>query len=215
MKQFTVALSLVCVAFLAGTQTQSFAARSDDIAAERSRISAERARIEAGFLVEDAGCYKKFAVNSCLGEVNVRRRAAMADLRRQEILLNDEERRTRGAEQIRKITEKSSAERQKEEADRRARALQDYQSRIEADKKKRDQRAATQSGETVNSQARAERLKRNLEKGQARADKQAVAAEKAKKFNERQMRAEELRAKHEADRLKRTKPAAKSLPLPE
>src|SRR5450756_1568952 len=67
---------------------------------ERAKISAERARLEAVFLAEDGACYKKFFVNSCLGEVNGRRREAMADLRRQEILLNDEERRSKGVEQI-------------------------------------------------------------------------------------------------------------------
>ncbi len=215
MKQFTVAFYLAAVAVLAGAQTPAPAAKSGFIDAERTRISAERSRLEAGFLAEDAACYKKFAVNSCLGDVNVRRRQAMADLRRQEILLNDEERRRRGAEQIRKTEEKSSPEKQKEAAERRAKSLQDYQSRLDREKSKREERAVIESGEKASGDARAERLKENREKAQARIDKQAVAAEQAKKFNERQMRAEARRAKHEADRLKRTKPAAKSLPLPE
>lgn len=215
MKQFTIAFFLAVVALRAGAQTPPTAARADAIDAERTRISAERGRIEAGFLVEDAACYKRFAVNSCLGEVNIRRREAMAALRRQEILLNDEERRMRGAEQIRKTEEKSSPEKQKEAVDRRAKALQDYQSRLDGDKKKRDQRAEIQSGEKVNSEARAERLKENQKKAQARADRQAVADEEVKKFNERQTQARERRAQHQADQLKRSKPAAKSLPLPE
>lgn len=215
MKQFTVAFYFAAVAVLAGAQTPAPAAKSGLIDAERTRISAERSRLEAGFLAEDAACYKKFAVNSCLGDVNVRRRQAIADLRRQEILLNDEERRRRGAEQIRKTEGKSSPEKQKEAAERRAKSLQDYQSRLDGEKSKRDERAVIESGEKASSDARAERLKENREKVQARIDKQAAAAEQAKKFNERQLRAEERRAKHEADRLKRTKPTAKSLPLPE
>ncbi|MHB1248041.1 MAG: hypothetical protein ACYCZL_01310 [Polaromonas sp.] len=215
MKQFTVAFYFAAVAVIAGAQTTAPAAKSGLIDAERARISTERSRLEAGFLAEDAACYKRFAVNNCLGEVNVRRRQAMADLRRQEILLNDEERKSRGAEQIRKIEEQSSTEKQKEVLDRRAKALQDYQSRLDGAKEKSDQRAVIQSSEKANSEARAERLKGNQEKAQARADRQAVAAEEVRKFNERQMRAEERRAKHEADQLKRSKPAAKALPLPE
>lgn len=56
---------------------------------------------------------------------------------------------------------------------------------------------------------------RSRKKTQARADKQAEAAEKAKKFNERQKEARERRSQHEVDQLKRGKPAAKPLPLPE
>ena len=36
--------------------------------------------------------YQRFAVNSCLDNVNERRREAMANLRRQEIVLNEQER---------------------------------------------------------------------------------------------------------------------------
>jgi flagellar biosynthesis GTPase FlhF len=61
---------------------------------ERQRINAERSKLQGGFLAEDIACYKKFAVNSCLEKVNERRREAMADLRRQEILINDQERRS-------------------------------------------------------------------------------------------------------------------------
>ena len=76
-----------------------------DVNAERARISAARATLEAGFLAEDAACYKKFAVNRCLDRVNTRRREAIADLRRQEILINEEERRLRGGAQLRKLEE--------------------------------------------------------------------------------------------------------------
>lgn len=219
MKQFAMVLFFATLSMLAGAQTGVQmvppAAQQGTLDAERARISAERARLEAGFLAEDAACYKKFAVNSCLGDVNSRRREAMADLRRQEISLNDEERRIRGAEQIRKTEEKSSPERQQEAADRRAKAMEDYQSRLDREQKKRDERATAQSSEKANSEASAERLKGNQGKTQARTDKQAAAAEEAKKFNVRQKEAQERRAQYESDRLKRVKPPAKSLPLPE
>ncbi|MGH8846253.1 MAG: hypothetical protein ACREXQ_03285 [Polaromonas sp.] len=220
MKPFAVAFFLAAtLGGLAGAQTGSQmaapAAQPGTIDAERARISAERARLEAGFLAEDAACYKRFAVNNCLNEVNTRRREAMADLRRQEISLNDEERRIRGAEQIRKIEEKSSPEKQQEAADRRAKAQQDHQSRLDREKQKQQERATTQSNEKANREASVEKLKGHQQQAQARVDKQAAAAEEAKKFNQRQKEAQERRAQHESERLKRVKPPAKSLPLPE
>jgi colicin import membrane protein len=219
MKKLAVACFIATLGLLASAQPAGQPAApaqaAPTIDAERSRIGMERTQLEAGFLAEDAECYKRFAVNSCLDKVNVRRREAMADLRRQEILLNDEERRIRGAEQIRKTEEKASPENQQEAADRRAKAVSDYQSRLEREKKKIEDRAATQSSAQGNSEASAARLKGSQDKSQARTDKQATAAEEAKKLSDRQKEAQERKAQHEADRLKQTKPPAKSLPLPQ
>ena len=220
MKKFAVACFIATLGVLASAQpaaqptaaVPAEAPRSID--AERARINADRARLEAGFLAEDAECYKKFAVNSCLGKVNERRREVMGDLRRQEILLNDEERRIRGAEQVRKTEEKSSPEKQQEAADQRAKAVADYQSRLEREKKKNEDRAAAKAGEQGNSDASAARLKGSQDKSQGKADKQATAAAEAKKLSDRQKEAQERKAQHESERLKQTKPPAKSLPLP-
>ncbi len=214
MKQFFVAFSLATLSMLASAQTTPTVAQSDPRVTARAKISAERVKLEAGFLAEDAACYKKFFVNSCLAGVNSRRREAMADLRRQEILLNDEERKIRGADQIRKTEEKSSLENQQQEADRRAKALQDYQSKMDEEQKKRDEGATARSREKSSSNANTERLKGQQEKIRAQTAKQAAAAEEARKFNERQSQAQERRVQHEADQLKQAKPPAKSLPLP-
>ncbi|AYQ29759.1 MULTISPECIES: hypothetical protein [unclassified Polaromonas] len=215
MKNLAVAcfLATLCVVVLAQPAAPAEAAPTRD--AERARIGAERARLEAGFLAEDAECYKKFAVNSCLGKVNERRREAMGDLRRQELILNDEERRIRGADQIRKTEEKQSPEKLQEAADQRAKAVKEYESRLEREKKKIEDRAASQAGEQEKSEASATRLKASQEKSQARSDRQTAAAEEAKKFSEKQKEAQERRAQHEKERLKEAKPPAKSLPLPQ
>jgi colicin import membrane protein len=217
MKKFAIAFFLMVLGVLAGAQTAAPlpAAEPGNTETERARISAERARLEAGFLAEDVACYKKFAVNNCLGKVNIRRREALADLRRQEILLNDEERRIKGAEQLRTTEEKSSPERQQEAASNRAKALEDAQSRLERDKNKQQERAAAPSKAKANSDTSAAKIKSNQEKAQARIDKQAAAAEEAKKFSDRQKKSQERRAQHESERLKQVKPPAKSLPLPE
>jgi colicin import membrane protein len=215
MKNLAVACFLATLGMVALAQPAAPAEAPSTREVERARIGSERVRLEAGFLAEDAECYKKFAVNSCLGKVNERRREAMGDLRRQELLLNDEERRIRGGDQIRKTEEKQSPEKLQEAADQRAKAVKDYESRLEREKKKAEDRAATKAGEQGNSEASAARLKGSQEKSQARNDKQATAAEEAKKFSDKQKEAEERRAQHEKDRLMQTKPPAKSLPLPQ
>ena len=68
MKIFAVALFLTSLATGAVAQIAVAAPANPD--AERTRIAAERARLEAGFLIEDAACYQRFFVNSCLDEVN-------------------------------------------------------------------------------------------------------------------------------------------------
>ena len=215
MKPFVITFLLTLLGGLAVAQTGALNGQSGNIDAQREAISVERSRLETGFLTEDAACYKKFAVNSCLGKVNTRRREAMADLRRQEILLNDEERRIKGEAQIRKTDEKSLPEKQQEAADRRVKAAEDYQGRLEREKDKRQERATMQSNEKAVHEANVEKLLGQQKKNQARADKQAAAAEEAQKFNQRQKQAQERRAEHEADQLKRVNPPAKPLPLPE
>lgn len=215
MKPSLIAFSLVTLNVFAGAQTESSVTQSDTIATARAKIGAERARLEAGFLEEDAACYKRFFVNSCLASVNSRRREAMANLRRQEISLNDEERRNRGAERIGKAEKNLSIENQQQAADRRASALDDYESRLDKEQNIRDEREKLQAGEKANREASTRRLRDQQEKVRSQAARQAAAAEEARKFNERQSQAQERRIQHDADQLKRSKSPAKSLPLPE
>lgn len=183
--------------------------------AERLRISAERARLELKFAAESAVCYKKFLVNNCLDKIKIVHHEALADLRRQETSLDAEDRKARGAEQIRKTEEKMSPEKQQEAADKRASSLKDHESRLERERQKNADRATTQSNEKSNSGAAANRVKSNQEKAGERRTKQAAAAEETRKFNEKQEKAKERRAQHERDKLNQTKPPAKSLPTPE
>ncbi|MEO6018298.1 MAG: hypothetical protein ABIP46_13670, partial [Polaromonas sp.] len=110
---------------------------------ERARISSERSRLEAGFTAEDSACYKKFLVNKCLDEIKPRRREALADLKRQEVSLDAQDRKARGAEQISKTEDKASPEKQQEAAARRADSLKDFQARMDREKQKNADRATT------------------------------------------------------------------------
>jgi colicin import membrane protein len=181
---------------------------------ERVRINAERVKLEAGFNLEIAACYKKFLVNNCLDEIKPRRRDSLADLRRQEIALNAMERKVKGADEVKKTEEKSSPEKQQQDVEKRAAALNDFKARMDREKQKNADRVDAQSSEQSKSEALAKRIKDNQDKATVRNSKQAAAAEEVKKFNERQDNAKERQAQHDRDQLNQTKPA-KSLPLPE
>lgn len=182
--------------------------------AERVRINAERTRLETGFNLESAACYKKFLVSNCLDNIKLRRRDALADLRRQEIALNALERKAKAAGQVKKTEERSSPENQQEDAEKRAAALADFQMRMDREKQKNAARAEIQANEPGNSGALAERIRSQQEKVIARNSKQAAAAEELKKFNERQEKAKERRTQHDRDLLNQTKPA-QPLPVPQ
>lgn len=215
MKNLPVVLLLALLSEFAFAQNSELSGEAGTIGIQRMAISTERSRLEAGFLSEDAACYKKFAVNSCLGKVNSRRREVMLDLRRQEIFLNDEERRIKGEKQIRKTQEKASPENQQQAADSRAKAVEESQGRMEREKDKQQERTIRESNEKAAGAANAQRLLAHQQKNQARTDKQGANEEEAKKFSERQKEAQERRIQHDADQLKRGKSAAKPLPLPE
>lgn len=79
------------------------------IAAERTRLARERAQVEAAFKAEEKACYARFGVNDCLSAAKSRRRQAVGDLRRQELALNDAERKRKAMERMRSLEQKSDA----------------------------------------------------------------------------------------------------------
>jgi colicin import membrane protein len=207
-----VSLTVLIFVAMNGLVSAQTDASAVSVAAERSRIVAERARLETGYLLEDAACYRRFAVNNCLEEVNSRRRETTGDLRRQEVLLNEQERKRKGAEQLRRTEEKAVLESQQAETDRRNKAALDAQSRLDRDQDRKDSRLKAGSAEQIHSESRAARIQANQQKNQARAARQANEAEQTKQFNDRQQAAQEKRAKNERDQAQTGKPPAKPLP---
>lgn len=181
--------------------------------AERLRISTERSTLEAGFTREDTACYKKFLVNNCLDEVKARRRAALADLRRQEITINDQERKARGAQQIQKTEDKASPEKQKEAFDKRAQAVKDFEDRMARDKQKNADRKKLQANEKANRESSAARAKGAQDQQASRTAKEAGAAEELKKYNEKLEKAKQREARIAKDKASRTREPVAPLPV--
>ena len=201
-----IAFGLVLASFAAQAQSNSDK--------ERLRISTERARLEAAFTLEDAACYKRFLVNNCLDEVKVRRRDALANFRRQDIVLNDEARKAKAAEQIQKTEDKSAPEKLQQDTDKRAQAVKDFDDRMARDKQKIADRDALQAGEKSKSDAAAGRMKGNQDKEAGRTAKQALAAEELRKYNDRQEQARQRQARYAKDKASQAKAPAKPLPAP-
>lgn len=76
-------------------------------ARERERIRQFRGAEQTRFAAEEAQCYQRFAVNDCLLEVRRARREVLADLRRQEMSINEAQRKRRAAEQLLRADEKA------------------------------------------------------------------------------------------------------------
>ena len=206
-------LATACLLSLLATAVQADAL-SERLEQERQRISIERVQQEALLLRQDRACYERFAVNRCLGKVNVERRAIMADLRRQEVLLNVEERRARGADQLQKLDDKSSLQIQQEDANRRAQAWQDYEARLVREQSKKADRQLRQGQDAANTATYQDRLKLEAEQAQSRKAGQSQAAEEAQKYQNRVQEAQERKAARELQKQQATKPPAPSLPLP-
>ena len=222
MKNIIALLLLASAGLVARAQPADAPAAQPDLlapaarmAAERTRIGAERARLTSSFAVEDAACYRKFMVNNCLDKVKLKRDEVLADLRRQENSLNAEERRAKGADQLRKTEEKASAEVQQEAAEKRTAATKDFESRMARDKQKISDRATLESNEKTNSEASANRAKANQSKAAERSTKQASSAAEVRKYNERVDKAKARQAQYDRDQAAQNKPAVKSLPTPD
>ncbi|MGE0331299.1 MAG: hypothetical protein AB7P37_11455 [Ramlibacter sp.] len=192
---------VVCTALFAGT-APGWAQDSaqQQMNRERARIAAERQAADVRYSQAEAACFARFAVNDCVNEARTARREALADLRRQEISLNDDERLRKGAAQRQRLDERSSAENQLRAAQQRARALEDAAARQERGARKAA--AAAPVGTLPPQEA---------------TQPAALPAPDAAAIRKRQDKLEQARARKERlekRRLERTKPAARPLPVP-
>lgn len=77
--------------------------------AERARLASARASVQQRFQDDESACWRRFAVNDCVREARVRRRAAADALRAQDLTLNELERQRRTEARRRQIEGKQKA----------------------------------------------------------------------------------------------------------
>jgi hypothetical protein len=182
-------------------------------AAQRERIAAERSRAEAVFRTQEKACYRKFAVNDCLNAAKAQRRQVLADLRRQEISLNDARRKRKAAEHLQSIDQRSSADRQRQQAQERARALGAQRDREALADRKAADRAAADASRPARAAAQQEEVARKQAEAAADRSRRAKeAAQNVKRRNERLAEARERKSSRDKRLAERRKPLADPLP---
>lgn len=103
------AWSLLCLLFLSlpvAAQTDTDRVLALREAERREWIARTREQFQAQFRAQEVACYQRFAVNDCLFASRRTEREAMADLRRQEVLINDAQRKRRAAQQLLRADER-------------------------------------------------------------------------------------------------------------
>lgn len=78
-------------------------------AMQRERLARERAEAEAGYEARESACRERFIVTACIDRARAERRERLDALRRQEEVLDGQERRQRAAARLASIREKTEA----------------------------------------------------------------------------------------------------------
>nr|WP_315240566.1 hypothetical protein [uncultured Albidiferax sp.] len=203
--------TLACTAVLAQVADGGL-----EVAAEHARIDAERQRIEKRFADEEAACFQKFVVNDCRDESRARRRVDMADLRRQEISLNDAERKRKGAEQLQRMEQAAAAKDGPPvavgTATPRTRASAPVRTPAEP---RKPYDAADAAKAQAERKASAESKARKAQEDQAaRARRAAAAASEPARYAKKLQEAADHKAAIDKRNAARTKPKAAPLPEP-
>ena len=205
-------LLLICMAVAFGAAAH---AQDEDasITAERARLKQERQKADAVYKAEEKACYGKFAVNDCLDSAKARRREIVSDLRRQEVALNDAQRKRAAAQRRSEIDEKNAQQRERA-ASAPARAAS------QADRGARgDERAATRAAQAASAPSmaaqREQQVRRRVaEQEAARQRRNEDAARKAREHDARLADAAARAEKMKKREAERKKPAASALQDP-
>jgi colicin import membrane protein len=207
MKAILLCLALVAALPAARAQPES------PVDAERARIAAERSQADAKLATQEAACYRKFAVTDCLNAARAQRRERLSDLRRQELTLNDAERKRRAAERVRSIEDRNSAQQQEENAARRAESVAKFKEHQAALAQRAAERArnASSAPERVARPGR-EPQERKAATRTARAQREHDASEELRRHDQRVEEAKERRERV-ARRLSEAR-SVKPLPAP-
>jgi colicin import membrane protein len=207
-----LALSLVLVPVMALAQTVD-TGRSLPPQDERARIQADRTQAQTRFTREESACYQKFAVNDCINEARARRRETLADLRRQELSLAETDRKRAGADQIRRIEEKSGTDKPRPPGAQRERRQEtlDVQDKsaerhVERSPTVRSEPSSRLGSSLVDKQKNAE------EKAHQRQQRASEAAGDQQRYEQKQKDAAQRKVLRDKRLAERKKPLANPLP---
>jgi hypothetical protein len=228
MKHLAALLLALSAAFGAHAQAQpeapasAAAASGLDEAGERARIRTEKAAAEKRLKDSQVACRARFAVTDCTKAADREYNATVGELRRQERVLNEAERKRRAAAHQKELDERNAPERRAEDARKRAEALAE-QGRREASAA---ERAAKKEAEDAKKAATPGRVKTPSghagPQGTPRAPREAKshgptpeeAARNRAAYEERLQAAQRHLAEAQERAARRGRPAASALPEP-
>ena len=196
-------------------RAQSVAAVGNtDMAVERSRLTAERATIEKNFENERGACFKKFAVESCLEDSRLSKRSALDNIKRQEAIINDAERKRRGAAALDQLDQKSTPQRAQEAAEQRDEAIKSQAAREQRSADLTTGREAAAAGEAAKREQFGNKQKEHAEHLANMAKARVQAPLEQQQFDDKLKQAEAHRADIAKRNAESTKPRSAPLPPP-
>jgi colicin import membrane protein len=206
---------------LATNQASTLETQESNELAERERIAQLRNRSTQDYEAAKVACYQKLVVNACLNQARDQHNRQQADLKRQEIGLNDQQRKRRSAQQLERTEAQTSPERAEETARKRGQALQDGANREQRAAQRlsastEGKRTAAQaadatkapSAQSSDQMAKQKRAQANAQKRQQKLQK---AAQTKAQFDQRQDDAAQRKSRALKRQENNTKPPA---PLP-
>jgi colicin import membrane protein len=105
MKKVALGSFFVAVALCAGVTAQTDGGAAFSL--QQQKIDALKQQAGAYFDTLEQACMDRFAVNDCLKDVKRRRLARMAEIKREELVLHNAQRKQRGIEQNARIEQKA------------------------------------------------------------------------------------------------------------
>jgi colicin import membrane protein len=193
-----------------------------DEAAERDRLHSERSAADKRLAQAQKACRAKFAVNDCMNDARREYNATVGELKRQERILDDAQRKQRAAARQKEIDERHSPEHQQQEAAKRAKALADQQERDARAAEKAAKRSADEAEHAKRApQVRTPRGEpgpqgspRDPHAPAAHGPTPEEAAKNRAEYEQRLQEAEKHKAEVAARNAQRKKPASADLPPP-
>ena len=173
---------------------------------ERARLSAERAAIDATRIERERDCQTRFAATRCVEEARHTYRSALAELRRQQAVIDEAERRQRASERVDKLANQTARSIGSPPAPRSPRASEDRAN-------PRPPAASAVLAEPAPAKLpKAPRVQADAPGGSA--DARALEASRAAAFEARAKEAQAHREAVERRNAERARKAKASRPLP-
>ena len=171
---------------------------------ERSKLTQDRARIESEFVLKESACYKNFVVDACLRQVNTDKRAALAEIKRQELAVNDLQRQKKKAE----IEKKASKPIISNQPDT------DIKLNVPATTS-----ALEQEKKITDAKNRVKKMNQKISNAQLKAAQRVKKSnstdQEMTKYQKKMLEADAHKVEIEQRKLLSTKPKAASLPIPQ